>query len=157
MIDGVHATSGNETLLLYILTDCNPPPDDAPILIFEYDDVPILIVDVLLHNKLKLPSLDNCVVLINPVAVNNPAEVIVPDPVVEILPDVEIFPEPPMVPVTVNTSPLGNEMPPSAVSVPVTDNAPLIVVEDVELPIFTGCDPTVLVLIFVVVVPVVVP
>jgi hypothetical protein len=36
-------------------------------------------------------------------------------------------------------------------------NDPLIVVEDVELPIFTGCDPVVLVLIFVVVVPVVDP
>ena len=70
------------------------------------------------------------------VAFNSPAEVIVPLPVVEILPDVVIFPVPEIVPVTVNVSPLGNEIPPSAVKAPVTVNDPFIFVPYVPLPIF---------------------
>ena len=79
------------------------------------------------------------VVVDNPIAppeVIAPAEVIVPNPVVEILPDVVIFPVPEIVPVTVNVSPLGNEIPPSAVIAPVTANVPFIFVPYVPLPIF---------------------
>jgi len=71
-------------------------------------------------------------------AVNVPAEVIVPEPDVEILPDVEIAPVPEIVPVTVNMSPVGNVMPPFAVSSPATVNEFPTLVTELAPPIVIG-------------------